>query len=106
VRRAWQALVTGRIEATFDFRSEDCVFEDFPEMPDSAVSLTLLVGLKHGQVKSRPKAIRCAIVGFIGLYAMNPTITAAAGAAPASLGALLHPNEMREGARSTWAETV
>jgi ketosteroid isomerase-like protein len=37
VRRAWQAFVTGGIEATFDFWTEDCVFEDFPEMPDSAV---------------------------------------------------------------------
>ena len=37
VRRAWQAYVSGGVEATFDFWTEDCVFEEFPEMPESAV---------------------------------------------------------------------
>ena len=37
VRRAWPAYVSGGVEATFDFWTEDCVFEEFPEMPESAV---------------------------------------------------------------------
>jgi len=38
VRRAWQAFVSGGGEATLlDFWTEDCVFEEFPEMPESAI---------------------------------------------------------------------
>ena len=37
VRRAWQAFVTGGIEASFDFWTEECIFEDFRELPESAV---------------------------------------------------------------------
>jgi ketosteroid isomerase-like protein len=37
VRRAWQAFVNGGVEATFDLWTDDCIFEDFPEMPESAV---------------------------------------------------------------------
>jgi ketosteroid isomerase-like protein len=37
VRRAWQTVVAGGIEAGLDFFTEDCVLEDFPELPDHAV---------------------------------------------------------------------
>ena len=43
VRRAWQAFVEGGVEATLDFWTEDAVFEEFPEMPESAV----YVGREH-----------------------------------------------------------
>ena len=37
MRRAWQAFIIGGVDATLDFWTEDCVFEEFPEMPESAV---------------------------------------------------------------------
>jgi ketosteroid isomerase-like protein len=38
VRRAWDAVVeTGGVEAALDYFTEDCVMEDFPELPDRAV---------------------------------------------------------------------
>jgi ketosteroid isomerase-like protein len=37
VRRAWQAFISGGVEATLEGWTEDCVFEEFPEMPESAV---------------------------------------------------------------------
>ena len=37
VRRAWQAFISEGVEATLEGWTEDCVFEEFPEMPESAV---------------------------------------------------------------------
>ena len=37
VRRAWEARVGGGPEAVLDFFTEDCVMEDFPDLPDHAV---------------------------------------------------------------------
>ena len=37
MRRAWQAFISGGVEATLEGWTEDCVFEEFPEMPESAV---------------------------------------------------------------------
>jgi ketosteroid isomerase-like protein len=37
VRAAWDAFIHDGVEATFPFWTEDCVFEDPPEMPDGGV---------------------------------------------------------------------
>ncbi len=39
VRYGWEALIRGDIEAGLESYADDCVFEDFPEMPDPAVYL-------------------------------------------------------------------
>jgi ketosteroid isomerase-like protein len=36
VRRAWKAYSDRGIEAALDYFAEDCVLEDFPELPDRA----------------------------------------------------------------------
>src|SRR6478735_4182014 len=37
VRLAWEAFIAGGVEKTLGFWTEDCLFEDFPEMPDRRV---------------------------------------------------------------------
>jgi len=35
-RRGWKAFTDGGVDATLDYYAEDCVCEDFPELPDQA----------------------------------------------------------------------
>jgi ketosteroid isomerase-like protein len=37
VRRAWMTIASEGPEAALDYLTEDCVMEDFPELPDHAV---------------------------------------------------------------------
>ncbi len=37
VRRAWETRVSGKVEDVLDYFTDDCVSEDFPELPDHAV---------------------------------------------------------------------
>jgi ketosteroid isomerase-like protein len=37
VRRAWEAVITDGVPAAAGFFAEDCVLEDFPELPDRSV---------------------------------------------------------------------
>jgi ketosteroid isomerase-like protein len=37
VRRAWELRVSQGVDAVLDLFTEDCVLEDFPELPDHAV---------------------------------------------------------------------
>ena len=39
VRRAWETRVSGEVEDVLDYFTDDCVSEDFPELPDHAVYL-------------------------------------------------------------------
>ena len=64
VRRAWQAFVSGGVEATFDFWTEDCVFEEFPEMPESPRARAFTTN----STRSR----RAAGVGEVGVTSPRP----------------------------------
>jgi ketosteroid isomerase-like protein len=37
VRRAWEARVSRGIDAVLEYFTDDCVIEDFPELPDHGV---------------------------------------------------------------------
>ncbi len=43
VRQGWKAFTEGGIDATLDYYAQDCVCEDFPELPDAATSWEDLV---------------------------------------------------------------